>query len=95
MRVDLAEQTLSKDVENAMEMIDELKEISAGTRFVIRDNQKTSTMNWISPQYQFDLLLSIQGFLDMVKNIFTLYPDVTIEPRRVSQDMLKGLFGTI
>jgi hypothetical protein len=32
MRVDLAEQTLSKDVENAMEMIDELKGISAGTR---------------------------------------------------------------
>ncbi|CAB4436723.1 unnamed protein product [Rhizophagus irregularis] len=131
MRVDLAEQTLSKDVENAMEMIDELKEISAGTRefinysylyrqifhskkplenladsrlqtlkeirdwFVIRDNQKTSTMNWISPQCQFDLLLSIQGFLDMVKDIFTLYPDVTIEPRRVSQDMLEGLFGTI
>ncbi|UZO08781.1 uncharacterized protein OCT59_029032 [Rhizophagus irregularis] len=131
MRVDLAEQTLSKDVENAMEMIDELKEISAGTRefinysylyrqifhskkplenladsrlqtlkeirdwFVIRDNQKTSTMNWISPQCQFDLLLSIQGFLDMVKDIFTLYPDVTIEPCRVSQDMLEGLFGTI
>ena len=32
MRVDLAEQTLSRDVENAMEMIDELKEISSGTR---------------------------------------------------------------
>ncbi|CAB4417282.1 unnamed protein product [Rhizophagus irregularis] len=91
-----------EDVKNAMEMIDELKEISAGTRefinysylyrqifhskkplenladsrlqtlkeirdwFVIRDNQKTSTMNWISPQCQFDLLLSIQGFLDMI-----------------------------
>jgi len=32
MRVDLAEQTLSKDVERAMKMIDELKEISVGTR---------------------------------------------------------------
>ena len=32
MRVDLAEQTLSKDVENAIEMIDELKEISTGIR---------------------------------------------------------------
>jgi len=31
----------------------------------------------------------------MVKDIFTLYPDVAIEPRRVSQDMLEGLFGTI
>ncbi len=32
MQVDLAEQTLSKDVENIMEMINELKKISAGTR---------------------------------------------------------------
>ena len=31
----------------------------------------------------------------MVKDIFTLYPNVTIEPCRVSQDMLEGLFGTI
>jgi hypothetical protein len=35
MRVDLAEQTLCKDVENAMEIIDELKEISTGTRVSI------------------------------------------------------------
>ena len=63
--------------------------------FVIRDSQKTSIINWISPQCQFDLLLSIQGFLGMVKDIFTLYPNVTIEPCRVSQDMLEGLFGTI
>ncbi|PKB96458.1 hypothetical protein RhiirA5_385327 [Rhizophagus irregularis] len=38
MHVDLAEQTLSKDVENAMEMIDELKEISAGTRVINCEN---------------------------------------------------------
>ncbi|UZO08709.1 uncharacterized protein OCT59_028962 [Rhizophagus irregularis] len=95
MRVDLAEHTLSKDVENAMKVIDELKEISAGTRFVIRDKQKTSKINWISPQCQFDLLLSIQGFLGMVKEIFTLYPNSTVKPRRISQDMLEGLFGTI
>ena len=63
--------------------------------FVIRDNQKTSTLNWISSQCQFDLLLSIQGFLGMVKDIFTLYPDATIDPHRISQDMLEGLFGTI
>ena len=31
----------------------------------------------------------------MVKDIFTLHPNVTIEPRKVSQDMLEGLFGTI
>ncbi|RGB33422.1 hypothetical protein C1646_761716 [Rhizophagus diaphanus] len=106
MCVNLAKQTLSKDVENAMKMIDELKEISAGIRvinckneipdwFVIRNNQKTSTINWISLQCQFDLLLSIQDFLDMVKNIFTLYSNVTIKPHKVLQDMLKGLFGII
>ena len=38
MRVDLAEQTLSKDVEQAMEMIDELNEISVGTRVSILKN---------------------------------------------------------
>jgi len=32
MRVDLAEQTLSKEVENALELIEELKDISDGTR---------------------------------------------------------------
>ncbi|GBC02748.1 hypothetical protein RclHR1_00480005 [Rhizophagus clarus] len=32
MRVDLAEHTLSKDVENAIKAIDKLREISAGTR---------------------------------------------------------------
>ena len=63
--------------------------------FVIRDKQKTSKINWISPQCQFDLLLFIQGFLGMVKDIFTLYSNVTIEPCRVSQDMLEGLFDTI
>ena len=31
----------------------------------------------------------------MVKNIFTLYPDATIDPYRISQDMLEGLFSTI
>jgi hypothetical protein len=63
--------------------------------FIIRDSQKASKMNWISPQCQFDLILSIQGFLDMAKDIFTLYPDATIESRRVSQDILEGLFNTI
>ena len=32
MRVDLAEHTLSKEVKNALEKIDELKELSVGTR---------------------------------------------------------------
>src|SRR3954447_10317289 len=59
--------------------------------FVIKDSQKISPLNWISPQCQFDLLLSIQGFLGMVNDIFTLYQNVTIESCRVSQDMLEGL----
>lgn len=63
--------------------------------FIIRDKQKINKMNWISPQCQFDLLLSIQGFLGMIEEIFTLYPNSIIEPRRISQDMLEGLFGTI
>ena len=63
--------------------------------FVIRNSQKTSTLNLISSQCQFNLLLSIQNFLGMVKDIFTLYPDATIDPHRISQNMLEGLFGTI
>ena len=63
--------------------------------FVIKNSQKTSILNWISSQCQFDLLLSIQGFLDIVKDIFTLYSDATIDSHRVSQDMLEGLFDTI
>uniref|UniRef100_U9T622 Uncharacterized protein n=1 Tax=Rhizophagus irregularis (strain DAOM 181602 / DAOM 197198 / MUCL 43194) TaxID=747089 RepID=U9T622_RHIID len=63
--------------------------------FVFRDKQKANNINWISPQCQFDLLLSIQGFLGMVEEIFVLYPNSIIEPRRISQDMLEGLFGTI
>ena len=63
--------------------------------FIIRDKQKTNAINWISPQCQFDLLLSIQGFLEMLEKVFALYPNSTIIPRRVSQDMLEGLFGTI
>ncbi|RHZ79688.1 hypothetical protein Glove_142g18 [Diversispora epigaea] len=31
----------------------------------------------------------------MVKEIFTLFPNSIIEPCRISQDMLEGLFGTI
>jgi hypothetical protein len=39
MRVDLAEQTLCVDVENALEIIDELKEISIGTRVSVNKNK--------------------------------------------------------
>jgi hypothetical protein len=63
--------------------------------FVEKEKQKANKINWISPQCQFDLLLSIQGFLEMVEEIFTLYSNSSIEPRRISQDMLEGLFGTI
>ncbi|RIA95336.1 hypothetical protein C1645_816832 [Glomus cerebriforme] len=56
IHVDLAEQTLSKEVENAMGMIDELKEIFTETR----------------------------DFLEIVKKIFILYPEATIEPYRIT-----------
>ncbi|CAJ0751439.1 9385_t:CDS:2 [Entrophospora sp. SA101] len=131
MRVDLAEQTLSKDVENALEAIEELKDISEGTRkfirnsryyrhifhskisfinmedpriktlknihdwFLLGDNQKKGAMEWISSQCQFDLILSINGFLGMLEYILSRYKIAAIQPRRISQDMLEGLFGTI
>ncbi|POG80139.1 hypothetical protein GLOIN_2v1803661 [Rhizophagus irregularis DAOM 181602=DAOM 197198] len=55
--------------------------------FVFRDKQKANNINWISPQCQFDLLLSIQGFLGMAEEIFKLYPNSIIEPRRVTAKM--------
>ncbi|GES87690.1 hypothetical protein GLOIN_2v1776914 [Rhizophagus clarus] len=131
MRVDLAEHTLSKEVEFALESIEELKNVSEGTRefikyaqkyrqimhskicfhsiedsriktlkkirdwFVNGDKQKVGPMEWISSQCQFDLILSIDGFLGMIEFILKKYPGSMIQPRRVSQDMLEGLFGTI
>jgi hypothetical protein len=41
------------------------------------------------------LILSIDGFLEMLAFILKKYPGSMIQPRRVSQDMLEGLFGTI
>ncbi|GES73643.1 hypothetical protein GLOIN_2v1541965 [Rhizophagus clarus] len=112
MRVDLAEHTLSKEVEFALESIEELKNISEGTRvnykdshiktlkkirdwFVNGDKQKVGPMEWISSQCQFDLILSIDGFLGIIEFILKKYPGSMIQPRRISQDMLEGLFGTI
>ncbi|RHZ76745.1 hypothetical protein Glove_194g86 [Diversispora epigaea] len=131
MRVDLAEHTLSKEVEDALTFIEELKEISEGTRdfikysrkyrqimhskinfksledpriktlieirdwFIYGNNQKKNPREWISSQYQFDLTISINGFLEMLEFLFKKYPNSIIQPRRISQDMLEGLFGTI
>lgn len=44
---------------------------------------------------QFDILLSINGFLSIIEFILTKYPGSKIQARRLSQDMLEGLFGTI
>ncbi|RIA93246.1 hypothetical protein C1645_819673 [Glomus cerebriforme] len=91
MRVDLAEHTLSKDVENAMKefihysylywQIFHSKKPLEGL-----DDSRLHTLKNVHDWF---------GFLGMVKEIFTLYPNSTVEPRRISQDMLEGLFGTI
>ncbi|GBB84074.1 hypothetical protein RclHR1_10700002 [Rhizophagus clarus] len=131
MRVDLAEHTLSKEVEDALRSIKELKDISEGTRvsklysrkyrqimhskinfksskdpridtlkeirdwFIYGNKQKTESKEWISPQCQFDLILSINGFLGMLEYILKKYPNSMVQPRRISQDVLEGLFGVI
>ncbi|CAG8723954.1 9070_t:CDS:10, partial [Dentiscutata erythropus] len=46
-------------------------------------------------QCQFDLILSINGFLGIIEYVFRNWPGAVIQPRRISQDMLEGLFGTI
>jgi|GEM_PF-3028675 len=63
--------------------------------FVRGDKQKTKPTQWISSQCQFDLILSIDGFLEMLTFFLRKYPGSVIQPRRISQDMLEGLFGTI
>ncbi|CAG8605495.1 5830_t:CDS:2, partial [Diversispora eburnea] len=111
MRVELAEHTLSKEVEDALESIDELKEISEGTKsldderlhtlkeirnwFIYGDKQKSGPKAWISSQCQFDLILSIDGFIGMLDFLLKKYPGSMIQSKRISQDILEGLFGTI
>ncbi|RHZ88109.1 hypothetical protein Glove_26g51 [Diversispora epigaea] len=131
MQVDLAEHILSKEVEDALASIEELKEISEETRnfikysrkyrqimhsrisfrlledpriktlkeirdwFICGDNQKTGPKEWISVQCQFDLILSINGFVEMLEFILKKYPSAMVQPSRISQDMLEGFFGTI
>ncbi|CAG8817202.1 21070_t:CDS:2, partial [Dentiscutata erythropus] len=70
-----------------------LKEIKQW--FIQGDKQKKNPSHWFSAQCQFDLILSINGFIGIVEYVLTNWPGVTIQPRRVSQDMLEGLFGTI
>jgi hypothetical protein len=73
--------------------INTLKEIRDW--FIRGDKQKTESKEWISSQCQFDLILSINGFLGMLEFILKKYPTSMVQPRRISQDMLEGLFGTI
>jgi len=63
--------------------------------FICGNKQKTETKEWISPQCQFDLVISINGFLEMLTVILNKYPGAMIQAKRISQDMLEGLFGTI
>ena len=73
--------------------INTLKEIRDW--FINGEKQKVGPMGWISPQCQFDMILSINGFLEILEFILKKYPGSIIQPRRISQDMLEGLFGTI
>jgi hypothetical protein len=73
--------------------INTLKEIR--NWFIYGDKQKTESKEWISSQCQFDLILSIDGFLGILSFFLNKYPNSMIQPKRISQDMLEGLFGTI
>jgi hypothetical protein len=73
--------------------ISTLKEIR--NWFIYGDNQKTGPKGWISSQCQFDLISSINGFLEMLKFMLNKYPGSMIQPKRISQDLLEGFFGTI
>jgi len=70
-----------------------LKEIKQW--FIQGDKQKKDSSQWFSAQCQFDLILSINGFLGIVEYVLTNWPGAIIQPRRLSQDMLEGLFGSI
>lgn len=73
--------------------IDTLKEIRDW--FICGNKQKTESKEWISLQCQFNLILSINGFLEMLEYILKKYPNSMVQPRRISQDVLEGLFGVI
>ncbi|CAG8636940.1 15848_t:CDS:10, partial [Dentiscutata erythropus] len=70
-----------------------LKEIKQW--FIQGNKQKKDSSQWFSTQYQFDLILSINRFLEIVEYVLTNWPGAIIQPRRLSQDMLEGLFGSI
>src|SRR6266487_4417522 len=59
--------------------------------FICGDKQKTESKEWISSQCQFDLILSINGFLGMLEFILNKYSGAMIQPKRISQDMLEAL----
>ena len=63
--------------------------------FICGDKQKIESKEWISSQCQFDLILSINSFLEMLTFILNKYSGAMIQAKRISQDMLEGLFGTI
>ncbi|CAG8712027.1 1049_t:CDS:2, partial [Acaulospora morrowiae] len=50
---------------------------------------------FIQAQCQFDLISSINGFLGIVEYVLNNCLGAIIQPKRISQDMLEGLFGMI
>ena len=63
--------------------------------FVYGNKQKAEHMEWILPQCQFDLILSINGFIGLLEFILNKYPGSMVQAWRVLQDTLEGLFGVI
>ncbi|CAG8813761.1 2588_t:CDS:2, partial [Dentiscutata erythropus] len=70
-----------------------LKEIKQW--FIQGNKKKQNPSQWFSAQCQFDLVLSVNGFFGIIEYVLNNCPGLVIQPRRISQDMLEGLFRTI
>ncbi|CAG8492326.1 1615_t:CDS:10 [Diversispora eburnea] len=92
IRIDLTEQTLSKEVEDALESIDELKYISDKTRDFIKYSRKYRQIMHSKLIFR---SLDDPRFttLKKIRNWFVY--GAMIQSKRISQDMLEGFFGTI
>ncbi|GBC15363.2 hypothetical protein GLOIN_2v1776914 [Rhizophagus irregularis DAOM 181602=DAOM 197198] len=86
MRVDLAEHTISKEVEDALASIDELKKISEGTREFIKYSRKYRQIMHSKIGFQ-----SLEDpRINTLKEIYNWFVDDAFH-----KDMLEELFGNI
>ena len=58
-----------------------LKEIKQW--FIQGNKHKKNPSRWFFAQYQFDLILSINRFLGIVEYIYTNWPGIIIQPKKV------------